>query len=658
MQNLQGRDSIFSRESDLTGSDNNLAHDFVDFKKEEVEQSIPVRFERQVRRYPNHVALKSESFLLTYDELNKAANCIARAILAQLGPGEEPIALLFEHDVPVMIALIGVLKAGKAYVGLNPSHPQDRLAHLLEDLETDLIVTNNRNLVLASKLAQNKCQLLNIDEIDQTYISDQNLNLPISPDTLAAIIYTSGSTGLPKGVMRNHRSLLHRIWHDTHDYPIRATDRLSLLYSFSFGTSLTDIFGALLNGAALISYDFKTLGPNPLASWLNKEEITFLHPPITLFRQFMATLSEGEKFPKLRTIALSGQTLYKRDVERFRRYFSTDCLLIHRMGSSETAGVGRLHIDRKTVITNDIIPVGYALEGREILILDDGGRDVGFNQVGEIAIRSRYLAPGYWHSPDLTQAKFLPDPEGGDKRIYLTGDLGRLSPDGCLQHLGRKDFQVKIRGYRVELPEVEAVLYSLDLVKEGVVVAHADPYNEKRLVAYIVPTSHSRSLINELRGVLTEKLPDYMVPSTFIILKEMPLTSTGKINRRALPMPDRVRPELSEAFVQPQTSTQEALAEIWSEVLNVEPVGINDNFFELGGQSISAAQVISRILNTFQVSLSLQAMFESPTIASLADLIARNQSQLADDDELAQLLDELEQLSEEEVQRLLAQESE
>jgi len=655
VQNFRNFDLAPSEQSGSPGTSYASTNELVDFKKEEIEQSIPDRFELQVNRYPNHLAVKSENFRLTYDELNGVANRVARTVLAQRGPGEEPIALLFEHDVPVIIAILGTLKAGKAYVGLNPSHPQDRLAYMLEDLEAGLLITNNKNFALASEVAHNKCQLLNIDDLDHTNISDQNLGLSMSPDTLASIIYTSGSTGRPKGVMRNHRSILQRIWYDTNDYPISAKDCLSMLYSFSFGTSKTDIFGAMLNGATLVPYDFRKLGPNPLANWLIKEEITFLHPPIMLFRQFMDTLTEGENFPKLRMIALSGQPLYKRDVERFRRYFSRDCLMIHRMGSSETAGVGCLHINRETVITNDIIPIGYALEGREILILNDIGQPVGFNQAGEIAIRSRYLAPGYWQKPDLTEAKFLADPEGGDQRIYLTGDLGRLSPDGCLEHLGRKDFQVKIRGYRVELREIEAILYSLDIVKESVVVAYEDQSGDKRLVAYIVPSGQPSSIITTLRSVLTEKLPDYMVPSSFIILDEMPLTTTGKVNRLALPMPERVRPELAEAFVAPQTPTEKTLAGIWSEVLHIEPIGIHDNFFELGGQSLLAAQVISRILNTFQVSLSLQTLFEAPIIAGLAVLITQSQTDVVEDEELANLLDELEQLSEEEVQRLLAQ---
>jgi amino acid adenylation domain-containing protein len=421
---------------------------FIEFKKENIEQSIPDRFEQQVDRYPNRLAVKAKSHALTYDTLNKVTNRVARAILAQRGEGEEPIALLLGHSGSAIIAILGILKAGKIYVPLDPSYPQARMTYMLEDSQAGLIVTNNKNLSLAASLAthratQNVCPVLNINEID-TSLSTENLGLSIPPDTNAYLIYTSGSTGQPKGVVHTHRNALHKIRGYTNHCHICADDRLLLLASFSFSSSTATIFGALLNGAAVFPFNVKEQGLTRLAGWLIQEEITIYHSVATSFRHFIGTLTGEETFPKLRLIRLGSETIYKQDVELYRRHFPQDCILYVGMSTTETGSVCRYFVDKETEITDNVVPAGHAVEGMEILLLDDEGQTVGLNQVGEIAVRSRCLSPGYWRRPDLTRAKFLPDPEGGDKRIYLTGDLGRMRPDGCLEHLGRKDFQVKI----------------------------------------------------------------------------------------------------------------------------------------------------------------------------------------------------------------------
>jgi len=658
MQNLQEFNPVLTGQHDLPGLGNDPASEISEFAKDDIEQSIPSRFEQQVGLYPHHLAIKSKTKTLTYDELNKAANRIARVVLAKCGEGQEPVALLFGHDIPVIVAIMAVLKAGKIYSVMDPSFPQARHHKMLEDLQSQLIITNNKHLSIAKEIAQDKYQLINIDEIGDSF-SSENLGLSIPPSALAAIFYTSGSTGQPKGVLRSHLGVLHTTWLNVQYHRTRPDDRLSHLFSCGFGASGTHLYNSLLNGATLLPFNIKQEGFDQFLNWLIQEEITILHSPVAFFRQFIDTLTSPGNFPKVRLIALGGAVLYKKDVERIREYFSPDCIVESRLTTTETSTISRLLIDHQTEITSNVVPVGYQMEDKEILILDDTGQNLGFNQVGEFAIRSRYMAPGYWQKPELTQAKFLPDPAGGDKRIYLTGDLGRMSPDGSLERLGRKDFQIKIRGYRVDVAEVEGALYSLDIIKGAVVVAQDKRQSvEKYLVAYVVPASQPAPTVSTVRSDLAEIMPEYMIPSIFIMLEKLPLTPNGKVDRTALPEPSSARPALSEAYVAPQTPTEERLAAIWSEVLHIESIGINDNFFELGGQSLLAAQVNSRILNTFQVSLSLQALFESPTIAGLAALIAQSQTDVVGDEELGHLLDELEQLSEEEVQRLLAQEKE
>jgi acyl carrier protein len=262
--------------------------------------------------------------------------------------------------------------------------------------------------------------------------------------------------------------------------------------------------------------------------------------------------------------------------------------------------------------------------------LDETGREVGADQVGEIAVRSRYLALGYWRRPDLTEAAFIPDPRDGDQRLYLSGDLGMMRPDGCLVHMGRKDFQVKIRGYRVEVGEIEAALLGLDSIRAAVVVAQAGEAGEQWLVAYAVPVAGVAPTVSELRRALSQTLPDYMMPSAFVFLEALPLLPNGKIDRRTLPTPNRTRPALDVSYVAPRTPVESNLAGIWADVLNVQPIGIHDRFLELGGHSLLATQILSRVMETFGVEFSIRALFENPTVAEMAEVIARRQAAQAD----------------------------
>jgi acyl-coenzyme A synthetase/AMP-(fatty) acid ligase/acyl carrier protein len=408
-----------------------------------------------------------------------------------------------------------------------------------------------------------------------------------------------------------------------------------------------------LNGATLYPLDVKSEGLTGLLNLLIEDEITVYHSVTTLFRYLANTLTGVEKFPKLRLIILGGEPVLRREVTLYEKYFSSDCLLSTGLGSTETGTARVFLIDKKTEVNSNMMPpLGYEVEDKDILLLDDAGAEVDLGDIGEIAVKSRYLALGYWQNPTLTQAAFVPEPAGGSERIYRTGDLGRMLPDGCLVHLGRKDFQVKIRGYRIELAEIEMALIDTGTLKEAIVLAREDSFGEKRLIAYVVPNQAAPS-IHELYSFLIERLPDYMLPSTFVFLDTLPLTPGGKVDRRALPAPDKTRPDLKTTFVAPSTPVEKRLAGIWAEVLNKEPVGIHDNFFELGGNSLLATQVISRISDALSVALPRRSLFETPTLAGLADQIT--QQLTVAHDEMAELLAELEGLSEEDAQRLVAE---
>ena len=345
---------------------------------------------------------------------------------------------------------------------------------------------------------------------------------------------------------------------------------------------------------------------------------------------------------------MGGDKIFKRDVEGYKKVFSQESILVVGLGTTETTRLAECFIDKETEIVGSDVPVGYAVADMDIRLLDDTGKTVGFNQIGEIAVKSRYLSQGYWQRPDLTRAAFIPAPGNGNERVYLTGDLGRMQPDGCLFHLGRKDFQVKIRGYRVQLGEVEMALLDLENIRGAVVVEGKDSLGEKRLIAYIVCDSRLTVSISSLRSSLFQRLPDYMIPEIFVFLDEMPRTPNGKVDRKALPEPDNSRPKLENAYIPAQTPVEQTLSEIWSDVLNINPVGINDKFLELGGNSLMAMQVITRVLRAFKIKLSPKSLFEAPTVAEMATVVVQNLSKRVEPEKLDQLLADLETFSDSE----------
>lgn len=367
----------------------------------------------------------------------------------------------------------------------------------------------------------------------------------------------------------------------------------------------------------------------------------------------MSELMEYKKLPDVRLITIGSDVVHKKDIENCRKILPPDCIIVINFVTTETGTVRQYFTDMDTEIITNVMPVGYEIEGQKILILNDDQQEVGVDCIGEIAVKSQYLSPGYWRLPDLTDAKFLPDPNGGDERTYLTGDLGRISSDGILMHLGRKDFQVKIRGYRVEIGEVENSLLDIEGVKDALVVAKEYDTDDKRLVAYIVQTGKVDLNVSMLRRALLEKLPDYMIPSAFVMLDSIPRNPNGKPDRLSLPEPENVRPELETPFVPPQTPIEEKLAEIWKEVLGIDRVGIHDNFLELGGHSLLASRIISRAMDSFQLKIPLQILFKSPTIKDMSVAIIENQMGKEKQEIMDKILSEMERLTVDEIQQLL-----
>lgn len=608
---------------------------FARFPSEELEQSIPARFERQACLYPEQIAIADAESTLTYRELNRLANRIARAVLAVRGEGAEPVALLVGNGVPVVAAMLGVLKAGKFYVALDASQPKARTAAILAECRPALMIADSERLeqalVMCAALTPSGVPVINLNALEPG-LSEENPGLAITGAALAYVLYTSGSTGEPKGVMQDHSYVLHLTMVYTNGGRISSGDRLALLYSPSFAGAVRDIYCALLNGASLFRFDVKREGLTFLAAWLRHQQITVFFAVATMFRHFCRLLTPDDRFPSVRLIELGSETVYAGDVHLYQRHFSRDCRMVVNLGGSEISPICQFLVDADTRIQASTVPAGYASEDVELLLWDSEGKPVAAGDSGEIVVRSRFLSRGYWGHPELTEAAFIPDPEGGDRRLFRTGDLGRFLPDSCLLHLGRRDFQVKIRGYRVETAEVEAFFTATGLVRDAAVTASLDSTGEQSLAAWLVPLHpDAPPSMNELRALVASALPDYMVPASFVLMDALPVTDSGKLDRRALPDPRLAGQRPDTAYVAPRTAAERRLKEIWSELLVLERIGIEENFFDLGGHSLLAVQVVSRIAAAFRVMLPPNCLFECPTLARLAEAVERARSIEADE---------------------------
>ena len=634
-------------------------HAAVPFDEHELEGSIPARFERVVARCPDKLAVESGSLAWTYAELDRQANRLASALLALAGPGPEPVALLLAHDAPQIAVTLGILKAGKFFTVLHPDYPLARLEFTLTDLATRWLITDRQHHDRAARLAPPGCRVLVLEELDMAQ-PDQNIGLSIPASAYSDIVYTSGSTGLSKGVVRTHHSTLYRsrIMFDL--LAIADYDRLILNSRPVFSASVGIMFAGVLTGATILPFDVKQRGVFELLDWLPAAKPTVLQLPVGFYRQFVALLKPPQFFPSLRLVDLAGDIVYRQDIERFRPFVRPDCAFVHRYGASEAELLTFYAIDLDQDTTPDELPAGYPTPGREVLIMNQERQPVAPGEVGEVVIRSRTMAEGYWRRPDLTAERFADDPDHPGRRLYFTGDQGRLRANGCLELLGRIDFQVKVRGYRVAPTAIESALLDLPAIREAAVVAQPGPNDEKRLIAYVVLRDKTLAT-DEIRGALAQKVPEYMLPSMFIPLDAMPLTANGKINRRDLPVPDRRRPTLAVAFAPPETDTERAIAAIWRTVLGVDSIGIHDGFLELGGDSLLAAQVLARInaellaaqpVDAEDWRPTVGALLRVRTVAEMARLLdARRRA--ATGQPLPPLLEAVESLSEAEAQQLL-----
>ncbi len=583
------------------------------------ETSLPELFEAQVARTPDQSALIFEEQRITYRELNRRANQLAHA-LRERGVGVEVrVALCLERSVEAVVAILGILKAGGAYVPLDPGYPAERLAFMLSTSRAAVLVTEERFL---SRLPAHEAQVLCLDSHRAEIARHREDNPPstLSPDTLAYVLFTSGSTGIPKGVLAPHRGAVNRFHWMWKAYPFQAGEVCCQKTSLSFGDAVWEILGPLLAGVpAILIPDDVVKDPPRLVSVLERGEVTRLVLVPSLLRALLDADTKLEaRLASLKYCVVSGERLTEELALRFHQLLP-NAWLLNLYGSSEVAADATAC---EVVAGEPRVLIGRPVSNMRVYVLDAALRPVPVGTTGGLYVGGVGLARGYLDRPDATAERFLPDPfhtEPG-ARIYQTGDLARFLPDGRLDYVGRADHQVKVRGFRVEVGEIEAALARHPAVHAAAVMAREDLSGSVGLVAYVVMDG-SPSEAGALRGFLQRLLPEFMVPSAFIALDALPLTPSGKVDRRALSSLEGARPQVGTPFVPPRTPLEKLLAGLWERVLQVGAVGVHDSFFELGGHSLLAVRLMAQIQEVTGRRLSVAALFEAPTVERLASLL-------------------------------------
>ena len=609
------------------------------------------RFEQQVEKTPEAAAIFYEGQILTYREIDCRVNQLAN-YLQKLGVGPEVLVGLFMERTPeAVIGFLGILKAGGACVPLDASYPEDRIGFMLTDAQVPIILTQEK---LLKRLPTHHATVFSIDSEWELIAqeSEEFVINALAEGNLSYVFYTSGSTGKPKAVLLTHRRSNKDPSNTAASIQVTAADRHILKSPLGFTSFSAEITWPLLSGALMVVIPpGKERDIKYLVNIMAEQDITFTIVVPSMLRMLL----EEPKFDQcksLKQIACFGEALSPELREQLFARLDVDLTVIYGVTEGPSATSRKYQPDDLQVNVN----IGRPLPEKLIYILDSNLEPVPIGVIGEMYIGGS-LARGYLNRPDLTAEKFIPNPYSKipGERMYKSGDLGRYLADGTIEFAGREDFQVNIQGFRIELGEIEIALARHSNVKEAVILVNEHKSGIKRLIAYVVPKTESKLNASELRSFLHKQMPDYMIPTRFVVIDSIPLNPHGKIDRGAFPEPDHSRPELENPFIAAHTPIEQTLSEIWSEVLDINSVGIKDKFLELGGNSLLATRIISRVINTFQVNLSLQSLFAAPTIAEMAGLIIQNIAEKVEQETLDQMLTELSNLSNEKAKTAILQ---
>jgi amino acid adenylation domain-containing protein len=603
-----GREALYA----ATGTPLAAPPDFVPFPRAALTGSIGARFAEQARRHPQRVAIRCEGNSLSYADLELRSSRIAGRILARCGADNAPVGVLVAQGPLLIASILGCLRANKIYAALDATLPSRQLRAMADDAGLQCIVTDEVHHEVARSLSASRPPLP-VDADDGPCAA--NPRLDVAADASAYIFYTSGSTGRPKGVVDTHANVLHNVLRYTNTLCISASDRLTLLQAASFSGAVSSMFGALLNGATLCLWDMRKSGLAGLAAWLAHEHVTVYHSVPSIFREVAVS---GLRFPSLRVIRLEGDQAAHRDAALFIHAFDRRCVLVNGLGATECGLVRQFFVQRGTDVPEGPLPIGYAVPDMDVAIVDENGVPVEPGAVGEIAVTSAYLASGYWRRPDLTAAAFRASGHDG-ARTYRTGDLGRMAADGCITHLGRKDFQHKIGGRQIDIGGVEAALLRLPGVRHAAARTHLREASGPILCGYVVGEFGQE--LPDWRRALQGLLPDWSIPSEISVLAALPLDANGKVDRKALP-PPRATPSTI-APARPRTPLEAAIGGLWASILEVPEIDLHADFFAAGGDSLRAMRLVAAIGDVLGITLPVSSIFEREnTVAAMARRIA------------------------------------
>ncbi len=574
---------------------------------------IPQLVERQAAATPEALAVTMEDQQLSYQELNQQANQLAHHLKTYgVGPNVF-VGICLERSIDAVVGLLGILKAGGAYVPIDPSYPEERITFMLNDTGISVLVT--KQSIAARSLPTEGPRIIFLDSDRALLAQKSQSNLPstVTANDLAYVIYTSGSTGRPKGVQISHRSVLNLVVWYREAFELTSSDRTTQFASPAFDVITKELWPSLTTGASIHIIDEKIRGvPTAMRDWLVNKNITVAILPTIMAESLIAL--EWPPATSLRFLLTGGDVLH---------HYAPPTLpfiLINNYGPTEATVVATYERVPRSGQETGLPSIGRPIANTQIYILDEQLHQVPIGEAGEMYIGGYGLAKGYLNRPELTAEKFISNPFSTDPEahLYKTGDLVRYRPDGRVEFVGRSDQQVKIRGYRIELSEIEVVLSQHPAVKDAAVVAREDATGDKRLVAYVTFHKGTTATVTELQQEMYQQLPAYMVPSAFLFLTEMPITSNGKVDRPALPAPKTMQRTVEEPFVEPTSLVQKQIVQIWEELLDMRPIGIQDNFFSCGGHSLLAAHLLDKIAQAFGKKIALETLFAGPTIEQLA----------------------------------------
>lgn len=588
------------------------------FEHEPFSSSLIEKIAFQVVERPNQTALLIGSRKLSYADLGIGAAAIRERLLMDAREGPDPVCVLMEKSAEQVVCFLGVLAAGKCIVPLDPAANDEQLLDILQQIEPRVVMVSRVNVQRCQRLVGEQVQVVCVEDVQPSGEPMSVGQQQIDPDSVCTILFTSGTTGSPKGVTQTHRNWLNAVARFAQSLRMTGNDRLFRPGSFAFAAGMRSLFGALVNGATLVSEDQGDL--DRLTSYLASRRVTLMHLPVNVFRLLLMQAASPDSLPQLRAVFVAGDSLKCEDAREFIGRFGAAARLLHALAMTECSAAAEWEVDAALLGDAEHVPLGYPVTDMEILILDQDHQKLAPGESGLLAIRSHYLTPGYWKRPDLNQSVLREDPFGSDARVYIPGDLGRIDANGLLVYLGRRDARVKIQGYQVDPARVSSALSSIDGVRDCAVVVR-ERGGEKHLLALIVAEGSLRPSWDTLRSQLAQQLPAYMVPNSVWFLDALPRNSHGKLDQARLPEVSLDRPPVATPYRPPSSSLEQQLCEIWQQVFEIEAIGIDDNFFDLGGHSLMAARLAVEISDVVGIAVSMRQVFEVPTVADLAGLI-------------------------------------